>query len=213
MANRPVPREMPEMNAGQKWRNWWDYHRRHVLLAGVVLLILAGILHEQMSQVKPDFTVGLVTRFAPTGEELAALEAALEAVCPDFNGDGTVEVFVNDIQLDYTTTATDSGTVAQLRAGVEKLQADFFTGQSGIFLLEDPENFQKNNQALRYLDGTEPEAGSGDWEQMVRPWGDCGAVDGVTFGNIDAASLWFGRRVAGDMDPGNTDRLWGLLFP
>ncbi|MER3104450.1 hypothetical protein, partial [Salmonella enterica] len=87
--------------------------------------------------------------------------------CPDGNGDGRVRVAVNAIQIDYTSTDLDDAAIQVMKTNVDKLNSDFYTRQSGIFLLDDPENFQQNHQALTYLDGSLPPENAMDWENMT----------------------------------------------
>lgn len=114
----------------------------------------------------------MVTRYAATPGEIASLQAALEAVCPDADGDGEVHVAVNAIQIDYTSTRMDDAAIQSMTANADKLNAGFYTRQSGVFLLDDPENFQASHGALAYLDGSLPPEGAADWENMTVPWGD-----------------------------------------
>ena len=122
---------------------------------------------------------------------------------------GRVQVSVNDIQIDYTATDLDDASIRQMTTNVDKLHADFYTGQSGVFILDDPENFQRNHAALRYLDGSEPTEDAVDWENMVRHWNDSPVLNGLTFRNLDTASLYLGRRI-GEV---SGDDLWNGLFP
>lgn len=96
-----------------------------------------------------------------------------------------------------------------MTTNVDKLHADFYTGQSGVFILDDPENFQRNHAALRYLDGSEPTEDAVDWENMVRHWNDSPVLNGLTFRNLDTASLYLGRRIG----KVSGDDLWNGLFP
>ena len=55
------------------------------------------------------------------------------------------------------------------------MNADLEAGQSGIFLTDDPASLQAYTGALLYRDGTQPENGSLDWENMVVSWEQEGA--------------------------------------
>lgn len=211
---KETPREMPPMTKRQRRQNWWRYHWKPLLAAAMAFGLLGAAVRERLSRVEPDCTVALVTRCAPSPEEIAALREALEACGTDANGDGTVSVAVNDIQIDYASTDLDEAAVLRMRTNVEKLTADFYSNQSGIFLLDDPAAFQDSHHALRYAGGAEAPEGAADWERMVRPWSDCPAVAGLSFRNLDADRLWFARRTAegaGDAFAG-ADALWDALF-
>ena len=213
MARRERPREMPDMTPAQRWANWWHYHWRHVLLGGIVLGILSGIALDQARERKPDCCVALVVRDEPGGQELAALQTALECIAPDANGDGEVHVDVYAIRIDYTSTDLSPEALRVMEANVDKLNFDFYTRRSGIFLLDDPENFQRNHQALAYLDGSTPPEGAEDWENMTVPWAEW---DGSGEVKISGGPLWFGRRiVTGPKDEAalaGAKALWEAMF-
>ncbi len=204
-----IPREMPDLTPQQRRDNWWRYHWLYVLAGVLAVLTAAGIAWERFARAEYDCGAALVTRYAVTQEELSALKTALEAAAEDSNSDGRVQVSVNDIQIDYTATDLDDASIRQMTTNVDKLHADFYTGQSGVFILDDPENFQRNHAALRYLDGSEPTEDAVDWENMVRHWNDSPVLNGLTFRNLDTASLYLGRRI-GEV---SGDDLWNGLFP
>lgn len=206
-------REMPDMTPAQRWANWWHYHWRHVLLGGIVLGILGGIALDQAQERKPDCCVALVVRREPGSQELAALQAALERIAPDANGDGEVLVDVYTIQIDYTSEDLSPEALRVMEANIDKLNFDFYTRRSGIFLLDDPENFQRSHQALAYLDGSTPPEGAEDLENMTVPWAKWGGSGEV---EISGGPLWFGRRiVTGPKDEdalAGARALWEAMF-
>lgn len=203
-----IPREMPDLTPQQRRDNWWRYHWLYVLADVLAVLTAAGIAWERFARAEYDCGAALVTRYAVTQEELSALKTALETAAEDSNSGGRVQVSVNDIQIDYTATDLDDASIRQMTTNVDKLHADFYTGQSGVFILDDPENFQRNHAALRYLDGSEPTEDAVDWENMVRHWNDSPVLNGLTFRNLDTASLYLGRRI-GEV---SGDDLWNGLF-
>lgn len=156
MTRRPEPREMPAMTDAQRRDNWWRYHWLYVLVGVLAATAVAGVAWERITRERYDCSVALVTKYAATPAEIASMQTALEAVCPDLDGDGQVHVAVNAIQIDYTSTRMDDAAIQVMTTNVDKLNSDFYTRQSGIFLLDDPENFQKAHGALAYLDGSTP---------------------------------------------------------
>lgn len=201
----------PNLTSKQRRDNWWRYHWLHVLIAVLAAITVIGIAWERLSREESDGGAAIVARYTITPEEASALQSVLEAAGLDENGDGEVHISVSDIQIDYTSTGLDDAALRQMTANVDKLHADFYTGASGLFILDDPKNFQANHEALRYLNGTEPAEGAVDWENMVRPWSDSPALAGLTFRNLDTASLWLGRRIGESFE--GEDALWNALFP
>ena len=193
MLEEKQPREMPSMTPAQRRANWWSYQWHYFLIGVAALAVLGGVLWERLSQIEPDCSVALVAKYAVTSSEAAVIEQAFEEVCQDTNGDGRVYVAINTIQIDYGSSNLDDAAVMAMSANIDKLHADFYTMQSGIFLLDDPENFQKNHQALAYLDGTVPPEGAQDWENMTIPWSAC-LPENIPLDNLDPDSLWLGSR-------------------
>ena len=137
MAAGQQPREMPDMTPQQRRDNWWRYHWLYVLAAVLAVIAVSGVLWEQVAKERYDCSVALVTRYAAAPGEIASIQAALEQVCPDFDGDGEVHVAVNAIQIDYTSTDLDDAAVQVMTANVDKLNSDFYTRHSGIFVQDD----------------------------------------------------------------------------
>ena len=214
MAQKGYPREMPDMTPQQRRDNWWRYHWLHVLCIVLAVITLVGIAWERFTSVEADCSVALVTRYAAAPDEIASLQAALEKAASDTNGDGEVHVAINAIQIDYKSTDLDDGAIQVMRTNVDKLNADFYMNQSGIFLLDDPESFQTNHEALRYLDGSEPPEGASDWVNMTIPWKDWSGGAEVQFSHCDPDHLWFARRIAGTEENAfaGSDALWDALW-
>lgn len=187
------PEEKRELTPAERRRNWWHYHWYFLLGGLIAALILGRIAYDQLTRVYPDCGVALVTRFAPAQEELDALRAALEAVCPDVNGDGRVFVSVNAIQLDYPAIAENRMDPQAAASNLDKLSADFYTRRSGLFLLDDPDAFQAANQALARRDGSLPTEDM-DGRELAVPWTEC-RTEPVTFAGLGEESLWLGLRV------------------
>lgn len=190
--------EDPNLTPKQRRDNWWRYYWLYVLCAVLAVITLCGVLWERVSRASYDCSVALVTRYAATPSELSSLQAALEAVCPDVDGDGEIHVAINAIQIDYTSTALDDAAIQVMTANVDKLNSDFYTRQSGIFLLDDPENFQTSHGALAYLGGALPPEGAADWENMTVPWSGWSGGGAVELVNCQADRLWFARRMVVD---------------
>ena len=209
-------REDPNLTPKQRRDNWWRYHWLQVLCAVLAVLALAGAAWEHLTKERYDCSVALVTRCAALPGEIDSLRAALEAVCPDVDGDGEVHVAVNAIQIDYTSTALDDAAIQAMTTNVDKLNSDFYTRQSGTFLLDDPENFQANHGALAYLDGSLPPEGAVDWENMTVPWEEWSGGGDVELVNCRTDRLWFARRIrTGPQDEeafAGEQLLWERLF-
>lgn len=179
-----------DLSRRQRLENWWSYHWHHVLIALAILGVSAYFASSWGSAVPEDYSVIWVGGQYLPDETEKALSAALAAYGEDVNGDGQVVVRIRQVGLDMRSVL-DRGTSGQQEyADLMALNADLNCGQSTIFLLEDPEAFQAYCGALLYVDGTQPEEGALDWENMTVPWqGTMGPLREGT-----QAPIWLGCR-------------------
>ena len=189
-----TPEPPREYTKKEKAQNWWHYH--WVIVAVVILCVLfaAWVAHDIFFQTKPDVQIAYVGTASLPADTVTALEDALTPYCTDVNGDGQVIVQVDTYTIDFTGESEsgdslDTNAAYNQMAGVTRLNGELSSGSTTcIFLLEDPENFEKMTGALRYLDGTTPEDQDGaaaDWQQMVYRWTDCPVLTGLDLGSFD----------------------------
>ena len=159
----------------------------------------------------PDYNVAVVAPYYLPDDTVPALQEQLARYGEDLNGDGRTVVTLNVYTLDYSAEDTQSESDAYLTmAGTTKLATDVAGGLSSVFLLYDPAGFQESTGALRYLDGTLPEAGSdSDWWNMVYRWTDCPELTGLDLGDSQAwrADCYVGTR--GAWNTGTEENLAG----
>lgn len=159
------PEEKRELTRKEKWKNWWYYHKWYVLAGCVAVLILASIGKDVIGNIRnePDYQLAYVGESALPAETIQALEQALEEMGRDVNGNGKVQVRINQYVLgssyDYT---------AQVQ-----LMTDY---DSTIFLLEDPADFQEK---FGLLACTEENAQSPLWYA----WTDCPVLTELELGD------------------------------
>lgn len=135
------PEKAVELTKQQRRRNWWHYHKWHVLIGGVLILIAADWAWSALTQVHPDYQIAYVGTAPLDQEDAAAWEARLSAQGSDCNGDGNVVVQLNQ----YLTVQEDTMYTA---AANVKLLADLDARESYFFLLENPEQFQADYEIL-----------------------------------------------------------------
>ena len=75
------------------------------------------------------------------------------------------------------------------------LMGDILECESYFFLLEDPEQFQRDYHSLRRLDGSLPEKGEDSLEETCLVWGSCPVLAGFDLGEY--AYEWMGSTVTG----------------
>lgn len=183
-----TPEPPREYTKAEKAANWWHYHWVAVVI-GVAAVFFGGwIIKDTVFQTRPDVQIAYVGTHELPVDTVNALQNALTPFCQDENGDGKVVVQVATYNVDFDVENESSDAYYQM-AGMTRLNGDLSSGgKTCIFLLEDPENFEKMTGALRYLDGTTPEDqddAAADWQQMVYRWTDCPVLTGLDLGNFE----------------------------
>ncbi|MCX4374463.1 MAG: hypothetical protein OSJ58_22095, partial [Dysosmobacter sp.] len=90
---------------------------------------------------------------------------------------------------------SDSGMPGMSAAAQVSLMGDILECESYFFLLEDPEQFQRDYHSLRRLDGSLPEKGEDSLEGICLVWGNCPVLAGFDLGEY--AYEWMGSTVTG----------------
>ena len=157
-------------------KNWWHYHKLAVLLIVLWLIVAAVLLRGLFAREKPDLSVGYVAAEALSPEMAAALEEALADFCEDVNGDGRTLVRLEQFALDFQA-ADDYRDMDERMANITLMTGSIYAADgASIFLLEDPDGFQRRPGALQYLDGRVPSQentyDAANWGEMVVPWMD-----------------------------------------
>lgn len=188
-----------ELTPAEKRKNWWYYHKWYVVAAMVLLAILGNIVWNALHQVKPDYQIAYVGTNALPDDTAAALEACFAALGEDLNGDGGVVVRLAQY-------ASSEGLDAQTAMAAEvRLMADLTERESYFFLLEDPEQFQRNYHMLRRLDGTLPANGDDSAEGTYLAWGQCPVLAQMDLGEYSYALM-------GGMASGSSSELLSGLY-
>ena len=205
---------------GARAKNWWYYHWKLVLLILVLAAIGAVCAAQFFGQTEPDMSVGYAAREELPPDTAAALTKALEGFCPDRDGDGKATVELEQFAVDLRPDAAPADMNAQM-AGITLMTGFIYdAGGANLFLLEDPEGFQRRTGALRYLDGTAPSEenayDAANWREMVYAVKDCPVLAGMPLGGQALPEgLYIGRCAPGGRaDPAYAaaiDELWDAL--
>ena len=185
------PREKVELTPAEKRKNWWHYHKWHVVIGVVLVLIGASILYQALGigRVKPDYQFAYVGTDSLPEDTVTALEAGIAALGTDANGDGQVVVSIRQ----YLLYSSDPQAAM---AGQVRLMADLTECESSFFLLKDPERFQRDYLTLCKRDGSLPEEGDDSAEGTYWLWNQCPALAGMELGDYSYELL--GETVTGD---------------
>lgn len=187
--------EVRVLTKAERRRNWWNYHKWHVVIGVLLVLCLGDILWNASGngEVKPDYTIAYVGS-TPLSEETAeALRSGFAALSSDLNGDGEVHVVLEQY-VSVNTGGSDSLYYAQ--AAQVQLVADITECTSYFFLLEDPAWFQQATSVLCNLDGSLPRDGDLSPDGKYLLWGDCPMLAQMELGTAGetVSQLAFARR-------------------
>ena len=205
---------------GARAKNWWYYHWKLVLLILVLAVIGAVCAVQFLGQREPDMRVGYAAVQELPPDTAAALTKALEGFCPDRDGDGKPTVELEQFAVDLGANAAPADMNAQM-AGITLMTGFIYdAGGANLFLLADPEGFQRRTGALCYLDGTAPGEenayDAANWRKMVYAVKDCPVLADLDLGGETLPEgLYIGRCVPGGRaDPvyaAAIDELWAAL--
>ena len=189
------PDQVRELTKEEKRRNWWHYHKWHVVIAAVLALCAGNILWNILGigEIKPDYSIAYVGSVPLSEETTEALRSGFAELSPDLNGDGKVAVELHQ----YVSVNTgDSDSLYYAQAARVQLVADITDCKSYFFLMEDPAGFQEATSALRNLDGSLPLDGDLTPEGKYVIWGDCPRLTQIELGAAQetVSRLSFARR-------------------
>ncbi|MCR5824994.1 MAG: hypothetical protein K6G54_00355 [Oscillospiraceae bacterium] len=175
----------------ERRRNWWHYHKWHVVLGAVLLLAALDIGRAALGigTVRADYQLAYVGSASLPEDTVAAVEDALATLGEDLNGDGRVRVQLNQ----YVIGVDEGGDASYAAANRVRLMADLEVGESAFFLLETPETFQKDYEVLCRADGS---AAAADEAGYYVAWRDCPVLAALPLGGYETIHL--GARVSGD---------------
>jgi len=115
--------------------------------------------------------VTVVSRTDPAPELLEQVQAQLEAVGSDENGDGKITVEVNGIWLDLSAMQEGGDFARLMESSQEKLNAAFYLGESTLFLVDDPAGLEQAFGCFRLLGGADPAGLYGGTGLPAAPFG------------------------------------------
>ena len=208
---RPAAPDKPLTAQEQKKRsraNWWYYNWGIVAVAAMVVVGVAYVAHGLLTTVDPDYTVAVVTAEALPDEAVQHLQTALADYAADANGDGVVLVQVNNYTWSADAALTEQN---QQMAGATQMNTDLSSGESKIWILEDPEGFEAAYGALSEKLGE-------NWQAQLILWSQQSTLSNLDLGSynttadgsqsVDIQSRFAGYRIA-VFD--TSDGLWKAL--
>ena len=175
--------------------NWWYYNWGMLVAALVMVAAVIYVVHGLNQTVEPDYNVAVVASDPLPDDAALQLQQVLQDYGIDRNMDGSVVVHLNV----YTWSDDSAG-----------ISADLSNGDSCIWILTDPEEFEEASGALSEKLGA-------DWAGQLYSWTDVPALADADLGSYDAADGSAGQPVQTLFADckiallGPSDGLWALL--
>ena len=202
-----APKELlPEAKSGEsvkeikrkKWKNWWYYYKWYVI-CGMILLVITGNLAGRalgFGVKTPDFQIAYIGKTMLPDETVKALEQAFAAIASDFNGDGEIIVRINQYIDGTPQSRTDAEAAYYEYASEISLIGDISECESYFFLMDSPDQFQKEFQLLATADGSCPDSADYSTADKVIPWSFCPLLAEMELGAYSTVIL--GETISGD---------------
>lgn len=211
-----IPEPPRTLTPAEKRANWWHYHWHYLVLIVCALAVLGWYLVRVFTKVEPDHIVTVVSRTSPEASFLEQVQARLEELAADENQDGKVTVEVRGIWLDLAAAQTGGDLARLMESSQERLNAEFYLGESVIFLVDDPEELEQQYGCFRRLDGADPQP---DESLAVEDY--AREIDTTALAGVDAPAdggQWYlARRLAEGVQDAEVlargDALWTAVCP
>lgn len=178
LARDVKPEEKREMTREEKIRNWWYYHKWHVLVVFAVLLVVGDIAADIVTGMRnrPDYSIAYVGSSYLPEETVTQLTEALAQLGDDLNGNGKVQVALHQYIVYSPEGEQISGNQYSAVYGAQvQLTADITNCDSFFFLMENPRQFQSD-----YEIWAESEAG----EPQFLAWPECPVLTELPLGSF-----------------------------
>lgn len=202
----PPPPEKPRTLIG-KLENLW-YHYKIPILIGAGLLALAALFGYQMLTANPaDYDVVVITELPLVKEEIEALEGYIAQGGEDLDGDGTVEVSVENLLPEFNAKGE--------LADQHKLQNYLVSGEAMVFVFdkESYEGFRAitadiADEEYVFFAPLDTTASGYDAEEHYWCWKDDSRKELAVFDRL-SEDMWFGvRSVEGTAGASKTRKLY-----
>ncbi len=129
---------VPKRFTKKWWEYFWDYYKWHTIATVFALFLIAITVHQYATQIHYDTTITVLGGYGLDEELMKTVEADLEGIVDDCNGDGEKHVMVQ--QLINQSVSQGQATDAQYEMAITaKVMVEFAAGESCVFLLTQDE--------------------------------------------------------------------------
>ena len=177
-------------------KNWWYYHKWYVICGAILLFVLIDLTGNALGWFRksPDIQIAYIgeTRLPEETEE--ALKKAFASLADDYNHDGEILVQVNQF-VSGNPEDMDADTASYRQASTLTLMGDINDCESYFFLMERPEEVQKEFQVLAMPDGSCPDELDCSTEGKVFQGSSCNPLSETDLGSY--TTTLFGQSQTG----------------
>lgn len=96
--------EIKPQTAADKRKNWWDYHKVHVLLVALAIAVVGYFIYSVTSKTEPDYTITVMTQYTVPSDLQTDIQELFEKYADDRNGDGKTYVAMNFCRFNTSGT-------------------------------------------------------------------------------------------------------------
>ena len=177
-------------------KNWWYYYKWYVICGAILILILINLIGNAFGWFKkaPDIQIAYIGKTKLPEDTVAALENAFASLADDYNHDGETRIQVNQF-VSGSPDANDADALSYQQASMVALTGDINDCESYFFLMETPEDVQKEFQVLAMPDGSCPDDTDFSTDNKVFQWKTCRSLSEKDLGNY--TTTLFGQTKSG----------------
>ena len=168
------PDEPIQLTKEEKRKNWWHYHRIHILIGVIALAFLGSFVWEMVAKEDTDYQIAYVGEYSLPFDAEKQIESVLEPLLIDRTGDGKVSLLITS----YVLNDNDPNAYAAQIA----LVGDISLGSSSVFLVTDPMRMQETFGIFYQEDGSVPKDETDVNSCMSYAWESCPTVNSLDFG-------------------------------
>lgn len=187
-------------------KNWWYYYKWYVICGGVLFCISIHLIGNAFGWFKktPDIQIAYIGETRLPDDTVSALENAFAYLAGDYNHDGETLVQINQF-IKGSPNDKDADIISYRQALTIALMGDINDCESYFFLMEKPEEVQKEFQVLAMPDGSCPDDTDFSSEDKVFQWKSCGLLSELELGNYTTTVL-------GQTESGSNQELLSYLY-
>lgn len=128
---KPTPKDEGPQTPRSRWENFWYHHKLKFWLILFAVVVLVVVIVQFATRDDPDYRVMLITEKPYLDKELDELAAYLEKYGKDLDGDGKVEVEIENCCFTADQNRNSS---------IQQIQAHVATGDR-MFFIWDPKGY------------------------------------------------------------------------